>query len=102
MQINFLKKTNQFKHDMQTINIRKHWTIILYVLFALILCSFVFGFYIFTKEGQDTSSDINVLTKTHNKISREKLQNILNIFSDREKKSAEILNTIPAVMDPSK
>jgi len=102
MEIKFFKKENKFKRDKQSLNTRKHWNIIIRVLAVLILGSFVFGYYIFTQEGQDFSVDTASVASTHHKINKDKLQKILDLFSEREKKSLDILNNTTVIVDPSK
>ena len=100
MKINFFKTKKNLQKEKFKINLDLYWELILYIAFAIILVSFAFGFYLFKQINQELvlSSDNRVGQET---IKKEKIDKVLDYFSKREKKSNDILNSTPPVIDPS-
>ncbi len=103
MKIKLFKKTNKFSHSSWTkLHPGLHWRIALYGFFTLVVASFAFGFYLFIKEDKAINSlsfdDTKAAVDT---VSRDRIQKVLNLFSEREKKSAEIISNPPTFSDPS-
>lgn len=100
MEIKFLKMKKKFKKGGSGIKPDLYWKYILMITFFLILCSFVFGFYLFLK----TDKNFDVLTTSVDNqeiVRKKKLNESLEYFSEREKKSKEILNSPSPIVDPS-
>jgi len=101
MKINLFKKENSFKKKEFTFHTNFYWKIILLCAFVMISFSFVFGYYLFIQTSQES-----ILPTTNNDmelflIKKNNLEKVLNSFSEREKKSIEILNSSVPVVDPS-
>ncbi len=80
----------------------KHWRIILYTLSILVIVSFALGFYLFIEQDREINSiSTEDAASPLNNVNMKHIQKVLDIFSEREKKSAEILSAQAPVTDPS-
>ena len=100
MEIKFLKRKKKFKKGGLGIKPDLYWRYILYVTFALILLSCVFGLYLFMKINNESASPV-INISGENSIKKERIDKVLEYFSEREKKSIEILNSPSPIVDPS-
>ena len=102
MKIEFLKKKKDFlKKDESQIKPDFSWKIILYLTLAIILVSFIFGFNLFVqinKEQPDSSTSPSLQA---NIVKKARIEKVLNIFSERDKKSADALSSPSSLVDPS-
>lgn len=100
MKINFSKKENSLKKKDFTFHPNFYWKIILLCAFVIILFSFLFGYYLFMQTNQES-----VLPATNggevSLVKEDNLEKVLNYFSERERKSIEILHSFAPVVDPS-
>lgn len=100
MKIKFFKKEKVFKKGGFHTNPDISWEVVLYLAFALILASFVFGSYLIRAVNKEFS--INENTNPQVKIiEKEKISKALQYFTEREKKSSEIINSPAPFVDPS-
>lgn len=101
MKIEIFKNKKSFKKGGFHTNPDICWEFVLIIAFVLVVLSFVFGFYLFrqvNKEFASLSVDTSERPKT---VSKERLEKILEYFSEREKKSTDILNSPSPITDPS-
>ena len=96
----FLKKKKKFKKGGLGIKPDLYWRYILYTTFALIFLSSVFGLYLFMKINNEPIPPV-VNVNGENSIKKERIDKVLEYFSEREKKSIEILNSPSPIVDPS-
>ena len=101
MKIDFFKKENNFKKKEFAFKPNFYWKFtLLGTLLMVILVSF-FGYYLFEQINKEfvlpTISD-NGQVPT---INTDRIEKVLNIFSERETKSNQILNSPAPVVDPS-
>ena len=68
--------------------------------FVLILASCAFGLYLFMKISNESVAPVINVGK-QDTIKKERLNKVLEYFSEREKKSIEILNSPSPIIDPS-
>lgn len=100
MEINFLKKKKKFKKGGTGIKPDLYWKYILNMTFALIVIFCAFGLYLFM--GIKNESIVPVVnTPEQNMIKKERINKVLEYFSEREKKSIKILNSPSPIIDPS-
>ncbi len=99
--LNFLKKEKVFKKPGVIIKPNLYWKFILYISFIIIFSSFVFGFYFFSLISNEDEVSSKNFTSYADKIKKERIQKVLKYFSDREDKSAKIVNYPAPVEDPS-
>ena len=66
----------------------------------MVLVSIVFGVYVFIETNKDLALPV-VSNDSKEIIGKERFDKVLNYFSEREKKSNEILNTHFPMIDPS-
>jgi uncharacterized protein YpmB len=101
MNINLLKQKKVFKKKDYKLNPNLSWSIIVFLIFIAIVLSFVYGFFLFMKINKDVAIS-NVDTITHVEESRKiRIEKVLEYFSEREKKSEEILVSPSLAVDPS-
>ena len=100
MEIKFLEKKRKFRKGGLGIKPDLYWKYLLYMTFTLILLSCAFGLYLFievNKEPIPTVMNVNKKEITE----EERLTKALEYFSEREKKSIEILDFPSPIIDPS-
>jgi len=101
IKLDFLKKKKIFtKHGTQP-DPNIFWMFIFYAGFLLTILSFVFGFYVFLRINKtDVLPEVNP-NEQLKKISKDRLNKVLDIFVNREKNVEQILDTSTIVSDPS-
>ena len=102
MKIKLFKKENNFKKKDFELNPNLYWKIVLFLALAAIFFSFSFGYYLFMKINNEDSSLSAGDIKQAPLLTRASLEKALNYFSEREKKSAEIINSPSPIVDPSR
>lgn len=100
MQINLFKTKKNFKKKKSEANPSFYWKVIVSLAFVLILTSFIFGYYVFNEMQKEADLSGQGFAKRQ-PIRKERLDKVLEYFSAREKKSIEIMNSAPPVVDPS-
>lgn len=102
MKIEFFKIKKSFKKGGFHTNPNISWGIVLCLALVLIGSFFIFGYYLFTltdKEFVVLDSDIeNGQTRI---VTKERIDKSLEYFSERVKKSIQILNSPAPIVDPS-
>lgn len=101
MKINLLKKENSLKKKDFTLYPSFYWKIILFCAFVMILSSLFFSYYFFIQISQEFILPIANNGGELPLVNKDSLKKALNYFSEREKKSIEILNSSVPVVDPS-
>lgn len=95
------KKEKKFKKKDFVFNAYFYWKLAVLGAFFLMILSFVFGYYLFTKINQEPDlSEFSVGGQVPT-VNKNRISEVFRIFSEREKKSAEILNSPAPVVDPS-
>jgi cell shape-determining protein MreC len=100
MEIKFLKRKKKFRKGGLGIKPDLYWRYILYVTFVLIILSFAFGFYLFMRINKEPNLSVASVNRG-DLIKKERIDKVLEYFKEREKKSAEILNSPSLIVDPS-
>lgn len=101
MKIKFFKKENNFKKKNFAFNPNLFWEIAVCGAFIMILLSLFFGYRLFAQINQElVLSDIDKNEQVL-QINKDRIEKVLNYFSEREKKSNQILNSPAPVVDPS-
>lgn len=99
--LDFLKKKKTFvKHSVQP-DPNRYWILIFCLGTILTLASFAFGFYLFTAINTEEAAPNLSGTEQLEKISKARIDKVLEIFSEKEKASNKILNSKSPVVDPS-
>ena len=101
MKIKIFTNKKSFKKGGLITNPNLFWAILLGILFLLIICSFVFGFYLFNKINQETYTENDVVNNNSNTKNEGRIDKVLEYFNNREKKSLDILNSPSPIVDPS-
>lgn len=101
MKIEFFKKEYNFKKKNFDINPIFYWKIVVLSMVILVIFSFVFGYCFFVQINQVfVLPDINTGGQVGT-VNKDRIEKVLNYFSDREQTSNEILNSPTPVVDPS-
>jgi len=100
MEIKIFKTKKSFKKGGLHINPDIYWGLTLAIAFILALIFVIFGFYLFAKINKELTmiEPNNVEVET---INKSKIDETLEYFSSREKKSSGIINSPSPVIDPS-
>lgn len=78
-----------------------YWKIIFFLGLILIITSLVFGMYLFLQINKEDFSSSVTDGGQINKVSKERIDKVLQYFSDREEKSLDIVNFPSPIIDPS-
>jgi hypothetical protein len=101
MKINFFKKENNFKKKEFAFKPNLYWKFTLLGTLIIMILSFFFGYYLFEQINREfvlpTATDNGQIPT----INTDRIEKVLNIFSEREIKSNQILNSPAPVVDPS-
>lgn len=101
MQLKFLKIKKNFQKKKSEINPSIYWKYLLYITSVLLLAAFVFGSYVFLKTNKDFSNLDEDQSVEIGIVKKQRLEKILEYFSQKEKNSVEILNSPTPIVDPS-
>ena len=97
---NLLKIKKVFHKKDLDINPDLYWGYTLDLTFLLILFAFVFGLYFFMNVNKEEDNYLSTVSNQENAV-KQKLDNALKYFKERENKSESILNSPAPVRDPS-
>jgi len=100
MKIKFFKKKKKFKKGGLIIKPDLCWIYIICVVFIIIIISCTFGFYLFAEINKEPTLPV-VNTGEQGIIKKERIDEVLEYFKEREDKSTEILNSPSPIVDPS-
>jgi hypothetical protein len=97
----FLKKQKKFEKKDFMLDAFFYWKLAVLGAFLMIILFFFFGFYLFTKINREP--DLSTLSEVRQipTVDKNRMSEVISIFTEREKKSAEILNSPSPVVDPS-
>ena len=101
MDLKILKIKKTYKKKRPIICPSTGWKIILFFSFFLILLSCYFGFVLFKQIDKDFVVSVEEVEGQIKIVKKEKIQKTLEIFSERENKSAEIIVLPAPITDPS-
>ncbi len=101
MKIKFFKKENNFKKKDFELNPNLYWSFSLIFLLIIIILSFILGYFLLKKVDKDLApSNESAVTQTP-LIDHSRIDTVLFFFSEREKRSNQILQTPTPILDPS-
>lgn len=100
MEIKFFKFKKNFGKKNLQLYPNFFWKLIVCLMLILVSFSFIFGYYLFIQVREEPTFPTEDMNKKQTP-EKEKLGKVLEYFSDREKKSVEILNSPAPVVDPS-
>lgn len=95
------KKEKKFEKKEFTFNAYFYWKLAIVGAFFLIALSFFFGYYLFTKINKEPDLSAQSGNGQIPTVNKNRISEVFRVFSEREKKSAEILNSPAPVVDPS-
>ena len=101
MKIEILKIKKSFKKGGFHTNPNISWEFILCMALIVVLASFIFGFYLFKQINEEFVVPITNTDGQIEMVKKERIEKVLDYFSEREKKSTEILNSPAPIVDPS-
>lgn len=101
MKINFLKIKKNYTKKSFKISPNFYWKIIVSIFFLLLVASFLFSWFVFKKTNIQNELVFERKSEKLSDKEKKKIQEALNYFSEREKKTSEILNSEISVVDPA-
>jgi Tfp pilus assembly protein PilO len=99
--LKFLKREKNFKKESIWLDINMYWRGAICFILLSTLFSLTFGYIFFMKNSQDISNSSNVTSEQVETISKDRINNVLNIFSVRQQTTEKIINSPAPVVDPS-
>lgn len=101
MKINLFKKEKSFKKERFHFSPNALWELILCFAAITIVAGFVFGFNLFLQVNKEFVPSTENVQGQIRIVKQADIQNVLDYFSLREKKSTEIINSPSPLVDPS-
>lgn len=103
MKINIfnIKIKKKLKKENFQLKSNFYWKIVLCIMFLMILGSFIFGFFLSMKTNREAVLLNEDISRQTDMARKERIEKVLEYFSEREKKSADILNPSSSIVDPS-
>ena len=101
MKIKLFKIEKNYRKENFEINPDIYWKMIMVLAFLVIITSLVFSYNLFVQTNKDNISIVEKKDNKNENKEKEKIRNALEYFSEREKKSIEILNFPVPIVDPS-
>jgi len=101
MKIKLFKKENNFKKKNFQLNPNLYWKIAVGGAFVVILLSFFFGYRLFMRINQESVLPVANEGGQIPMVNKDRIEKVLNYFSEKEKKSIKILNSPAPFVDPS-
>ncbi|MEK7128239.1 MAG: hypothetical protein AAB933_01585 [Patescibacteria group bacterium] len=98
-----LKRERKFKKEEESwwLNMDIYWKLAVLLMFLGTVLAFFFGYRLFIEINKELvvfSNDANSQIET---VKKETIEKTLQYFTEREKKSKEILNSPSPLIDPS-
>src|SRR3989344_1381202 len=100
MKIKFFKREKIFKKGGFHTNPDISWEVVLFLALALAAASFIFGFFLLKEVGRGVGEGELGAGEQAKIIEKERIDKALDHFAEREKRSAEILNSPSPIVDP--
>jgi len=99
----FLKKEKTWTKEKENfwLNINFYWKFTVCFLFAVILFSSFFGYYLFMQINKEPVLSLSGTSPKVETVKKERMEKVLEYFSIRKQKSNQILNYPAPVSDPS-
>jgi len=101
MKTKIFKIKRKFRKGGLRVNPDTSWEIIVCVAFVIIIASFIFSFNLFGRVNKEFAAPTGDNSGQIDIVKKERIEKALEYFSEREKKSAEILNSPAPIVDPS-
>lgn len=101
MKIKIPKIKKNFKKGSSVININFYWDMILLIAFCVILFAFILGFLVFRRVNTEIGFSAENTGKEIRTFKKERLDQVLGYFVEREAKSKTILSSPSPIVDPS-
>ena len=103
MQIKLFKKEKNFQNKKESfwLDINLYWKFAVCFIFLVAVGAYFFGYYLFVKINEESDFGVTADKGQTQTVKKERIDKVLQYFSEREKKSAEILNSPAPIIDPS-
>ena len=101
MEIKLFKKEINYKKKNFRFNPNLYWDIAVGCAFVLILVISFFSYNLFLKTNEEPVPSMDSIDAQIPKVSKDRILKVLDYFSQKEKKSTEILTSPVPVVDPS-
>jgi len=98
--LNF-KKEKHFKKKEFVFNTNSYWQVAVFVSLAIVVSFGVFGYYLFLQTSKEAAPRAVSESGEIPMIKTGSLEKALGYFSERAKKTSQILNSPSPVVDPS-
>ncbi len=103
MEIKFFKKEKNFKKEKESLwlDMNFYWELSVCLIFLVALTSLFFGYYFFAQINKESVLETGSTSGKVETVKKERIEKVLEYFSLRKQKSAQILNSPVLVVDPS-
>src|SRR3989344_1891476 len=99
----FFKKQKSFQKKKESfwLNINLYWKLAVCFVFVMDVVAYFFGYYLFVRVNKEFILPHGAESGQVKTVKKERIDKILEYFSSRKQRSAEILNSPAPVVDPS-
>ncbi|MFA6353651.1 MAG: hypothetical protein WCW93_01835 [Candidatus Paceibacterota bacterium] len=101
MKIDFFKKEKSFKKKDFIFHLNLYWIVVLIITISIIFLSFIFSYRLFMQINQEPILSVTNKNGQLPVVNQDRIEKVLNVFSERESNSKQILNSSLSVVDPS-
>ena len=101
MKIKFFKKEKKFKKETKWFDMGLCWKIAVSVMFLATIATAFFGYYLFQQTNKEPSLPTGGSSGQVETVKKEKIDRVLEYFSQRKQKSDQIINSPSPIVDPS-
>lgn len=95
------KKNNNLKKINYLINPKFYWRFVLFLICSMLLFSTLFGIYIYGESIADFNLSPENFVGYTEKVKKDRVENVLNLYSEKEKRVNDILENKEFLVDPS-
>ena len=99
--IKLFKKEKSFKKERLHRSPSFFWKLAILVIFVVFIFSYFFGYYLFIQINKEPLLETSSISSQVETVKKERIDKVLEYFSNREQKSNQILNSSAPIIDPS-
>lgn len=96
-----IKNLPRVVHNFFKINPHRHWMVLLYIFFGLVLFLILFSFYLLYEIKTEQIFQVSVIQEKISLLKEDLLEKTIESFDNKAKREVDIKNNPPVYSDPS-